>query len=57
MRYRKIILERGSSLPERDIMIEFLGEELDDKYFVDGLKPEQDTKRRKTDSTIGIESV
>lgn len=38
MRYRKIILERGSSLPELDIMREFLGEELDDKYFIDGLK-------------------
>ena len=52
MRYRKIILERGSSLKELDIMREFLGEELDDKYFIDGLTVEQDTKTK-----IKIESV
>jgi Zn-dependent oligopeptidase len=54
MRYRKIILERGSSLPERDIMVEFLGEELDDKYFVDGLKIEQNTSNNQNNMTESV---
>ena len=46
MKYRKLILERGSSMKEIDFMREFLGEELDDKYFVDGLILNKNSNKR-----------
>mgnify|MGYP003383844697 FL=1 len=60
MRYRNIILAKGSSISERITMKEFVGTDLNDKYFVDSLRPEQETKRRRiesSDSDNVIESV
>jgi metallopeptidase MepB len=47
MRYRNIILKSGSSRNELEIMEEFLGEKLDDSYFVKELSIEDTSHKNK----------
>lgn len=50
MRYRNIILKSGSTRNELEIMEEFLGEKLDDSYFINELMIEDTSDNNKTNN-------